>query len=468
MRIAVAGIRHETNTFSTLRTGLSDFRIQRGEDVLRSEVWKSLGASAELAPCLVAGATPNGLVTEDAYLALKQELLERLAAQLPVDGIFLDLHGAMHVEEIGDGETDLLRDIRSLVGPDLPIAASLDLHGNLSHEFVASVHILSALRTAPHIDGDETRSRAFAHLVRAIRENRRPSTAMVKLPLILPGEYAVTAVEPAKSLYRHIVELEGQPGIWDASLMISCAWTDSPFTSVSTLVVGDDRPACERLARSFADRVWEKRAEFGPEVETVSAEEAIQRASTYPTGPVFISESGDNVTAGGAGDVPVFLELLLKSGLQDVMYAAIADPRAVQDCVLAGPGATVTLSLGGKLDAVNAKPLSLDAEVLKVDSGIATVRSGGITILVTEGRRPFHDLAAFEPSGIDPLSKKIVVVKQGYLAPELRERCSTTVMALTPGFTDLRLASLPYRSIKRPIYPLDSVGRTGGVGGIGG
>jgi len=457
VKIAVAGIGHETNTFSTLRTGLSDFWIRRGDECIQGDPWEPLKALAELAPCLVAGATPNGLVTADAYKVLKQELLERLAAKLPVDGLFLQLHGAMHVEEIGDGETDLLRDIRSLVGPDLPIAASLDLHGNLSPEFVASVNILSALRTAPHIDGLETRSRTFGHLFRAIRENRRPATVMVKLPLLLPGEYAVTAVEPSKSLYGHIREIEAHPRVWDASLMIACAWTDSPYTSVSTLVVGEDQAVCESLAHSFADRVWKKRADFGPEVETLSAEDAICNAPVYPDGPVFISESGDNVTAGAAGDVPVFLEMLLHAGLQDVLYAAIADPQAVQDCSLADPGGTVTLNLGGKLDSINAKPLRLEAKVLRVDSGVATVECNGITILITDSRRPFHTLASFEPSGVDPLTKKIVVVKQGYLAPELRERCSTTFMALTPGFTDLRLKSLPYRCIQRPIYPLDDL-----------
>lgn len=457
MRIAVGGIGHETNTFSTLRTEYSDFRIRRGDECLQTDAWAPLKGLAELAPCLIAGATPNGLVSRDAYDRLKQELLERLKGALPFDGLFLQLHGAMHVEEIGDGETDLLRDIRSLVGPDLPIAAALDLHGNLSHDFVSSVNILTALRTAPHIDGPETLQRAFRHLVRAIEDGRRPVTAMVKLPLLLPGEYAVTAIEPSRSLYAHISEIEAEHGVWDASLMISCAWTDSPFTSVSTLVVADDRGTAERLARSYADLVWSKRQEFGPEVETVSAEEAIRKMQAVAEGPVFVSESGDNVTAGGAGDVPVFLERLLEAGLDDVLYAAITDAQAVEDCAFAGVGCGVILSLGGKLDRLNARPLEVEAEVLRVEAGTATVQSGGVTIVITDGRRPFHTLAAFEPSGIDPLSKKIVVVKQGYLAPELRERCAQTFMALTPGFTDLRIETLPYHHVVRPIYPLDEL-----------
>ncbi|HWD40796.1 MAG TPA: M81 family metallopeptidase [Fimbriimonas sp.] len=456
MRIGVAGIGHETNTFSTLRTNLADFFVRRGEECVQGEPWDSFRPEVEFAPCLIAGAMPNGLVSEHAYTTLKRELLERLEAQLPIDGLYLSLHGAMHVEGVGDGETDLLRAIRELVGPEMVIASSLDLHGNLSPEFVASVNILTALRTAPHIDGPETRKRGLVRLVRALREGKRPVTSMVKLPLILAGEDAVTAIEPCKNLYAHLLELEKEGGIWDASLMIGCAWTDSPYTSVSTLVVGEDRSKTEQLAQSYADMVWERRRAFGPEVETISADEAIQKAADFPTGPVFISESGDNVTAGGAGDVPFMLEKLLKSGLEGVLYAGLTDAAAVEACS-GSVGQTVKLSLGGKLDTVNGTPLQVGARVLRVEKGTATVQIGSLTALITDGRRPFHTLAAFEPSGIDPLTQKIVVVKQGYLAPELRERCSTTFMALTPGFTDLRLKSLPYRSVVRPIYPLDDL-----------
>lgn len=455
MRIAVAGIGHETNTFSSLRTNLSDFWVRRGDDCVPRDLREAFGGELEFAPCLTASATPNGLVTLQAYNTLKVELLDRLKAQLPVDGIYLALHGAMDVEELGDGETDLLREIRALVGPSVPIAASLDLHGNLSPEFVASVNILSALRTAPHIDGTETRLRTFRHLIRAIREGKTLQTEMVKLPLLLPGEWAVTAVEPSKSLYEHILEIERHEGIWDASLMISCAWTDSPFTSVSTLVVGENATLAGSLARSYADLVWSKRKEFGPEVETISVDEAIAAAVAFPNGPVFISDSGDNVTAGGAGDVTFTLRKLIELDLQDVLYAAVTDPAAVQQCESVEVGQIVSLSLGGKLDTVSALPLDIDAQVLRLEKGTATVQVGGVTIVITDGRRPFHTLEAFQPSGVDPLAMKIVVVKQGYLAPELREACSATFMAMSPGFTDLRIEALPYRRIHRPIYPLD-------------
>ena len=158
MRIAVGGIGHETNTFSTLRTSLEDFSVRRGEEIVRGEFWDGYRAQGtEFAPTLMAGAAPHGLVRRDAYLSLKSELLERLDRALPVDGVYLSLHGAMEVAEIGDGESDLVGAVRERVGESVPIVASLDLHGNIAPAFVAAADLLTALRTAPHRDGEETR-----------------------------------------------------------------------------------------------------------------------------------------------------------------------------------------------------------------------------------------------------------------------------------------------------------------------
>jgi microcystin degradation protein MlrC len=405
----------------------------------------------------LAGATPNGLVDLDTYQALKGELLEGMRTALPVDGVYLSLHGAMEVEGLGDGETDLARAVRQLVGPDIPISVSLDLHGNLSPEFIASANVFTALRTAPHVDGPETRTRAIERLIRCIRTDKRPITAMVKLPMLLPGENAVTAIEPSKSLYEHIEALEQEPGVWDASLMIACAWTDSPYTSVSTLVVADDLETAKKHARSYADMVWERRHEFGPEVDTIPVDDAILRAISTKVGPVFISDSGDNPTAGGAGDLPVFLARLLALEAKDVFVGGLTDAPAVQKCTQAGLGAIVSLSLGGKLDVTNSAPFNVEAEVIHLAPGFATVQIDGVTVLLVEGRRPFHTLDSFAPAGVDPLSFHIVVVKQGYLAPDLKQHASDTIMALTPGFTDLRLDHLPYRHLPRPIFPLDDI-----------
>ena len=240
MRIAIGGIGHETNTFSTLRTSIDDFHVRRGSDISDDGFWAEAGGGdVEWAPTLMASASPHGLVEEQAYTQLRDELVERLRDAGPVDGVYLALHGAMEVEGVGDGESDLLRAVREVVGPDTLISASFDLHGNVAPDVVAALNIMTALRTAPHRDGGPTRRRAVAHLTRCLREGIRPVCEMVKPPLLLPGEYAITEVEPSASLYARLPEIESLPGVLDASLFIGCSWTDGPHTSPAAIVVAE-------------------------------------------------------------------------------------------------------------------------------------------------------------------------------------------------------------------------------------
>jgi microcystin degradation protein MlrC len=457
VRIAVGGISHETNTFSTLRTRLSDFTLQRGMDAVGGTLWSEVRANdVEVVGTLVAGAPPHGLVEAAAYQMLRDELLDRLRQALPVDGIYLALHGAMEVEGIGDGESDLVRAVRRLVGPSVIIVASLDLHANLAPDLPNYLDAMTALRTAPHRDGAETSARAVALLLRAIRDRRRPVTAIVKLPLLLAGESAVTEVEPARSLYAMLPDSTSRPGVVDSSLTIGCAWTDSPHTSVGIVAVGWNRVAAEREAMRLAGPVWDRREDFQPDVETAEVDEAIRRALAAPEPTTFISDSGDNVTAGGAGDSPLVLERLLAAGAKRAVVAGLADGAAVVACRASGLGTTVVVQIGGKLDATSFRPLRVVGKVASLGEGFAILEVDGVEVVLTEVRRPFTRLADFAEVGIDPLSRKIVVVKLGYLYPELRDQSPRAILALSPGFTDLKLDRLPYRRLSRPIYPLDA------------
>jgi microcystin degradation protein MlrC len=461
MRIAVGGIGHETNTFSTLRTGLDDFTIRRGDEIANGAFWdRYREAGVEWVPTLAAKARPHGPVEQGTYLQLKEELLERLKSSLPVDGVFLELHGAMEVEGTGDGEADLARAVRGLAGEDALIAASLDLHANIEPAFVASTDILSALRTAPHQDHERTRERVVTHLVRCIREGIRPAQALIKPPLLLPGEHAVTDVEPARSLYRMVESAESVPGILDASLLIGCAWTDSPHTSTSVIVVAEqEADLAYRQAARIAGEVWDRREAFAPAVPTVPVDAAVSRALASPEGPVFVSDSGDNVGAGGAGDIPLFVESLLAAGARDTAVAGLSDPEALSRCADAGTGARISLEIGGKLDRVNGKPLAVTGEVAHLDSResptSAVFRVDGVDIVLIAGRWHFPTLASLRSAGIEPLTRKAIVMKLGYLYPELLEHAAGAIMALSPGFTDQRIDTLPYKRVRRPIYPLD-------------
>ena len=466
LRIALGGLRHETNTFSPLRTEYNDFRFIRGGDMLAGglgEPWQSEGV--DLRPTFVAGAMPGGLVRQAVYERLKADLLRELAETLPVDGVYLDLHGAMEVESLGDAEGDLARAVRELVGPEALISVSLDLHGNISPALVEGANILTAFRTAPHRDYEETRQRALRHLIRALRQGLKPVSALVKPPLLLAGESAVTEREPAQSLYAQLPDLENRPGIMDASLLIGCAWTDSAYTSTSVIVVAEaDRSLARAQATDFARQVWQRRHEFNFGVETATVDEAIQRAMLAAERPVFISDSGDNVTAGAAGDLPGLAERLLALGAQEALVAGLTDPEAVQACAAAGVSATINLSLGGKIDQVNGKPLRITGQVQRLTRGaedssagptMALVRTNGVSLILTVDRRAFVDRAGIAAAGVDPMQQKIVVVKQGYLFPDLADHAPRAIMALSSGASSLRLETLPYQKIPRPIFPLD-------------
>ena len=457
MRLAVCGIRHESNSFSTMRTKLDNFRILRGKEITQDDFWNSF-EGVEWAPTLVAGASPHGLVDMDTYLKLKAELIQRLSDSMPVDGVYVSLHGAMHVADMGDGESDLIKGVREVVGPDIPITGSLDLHANVAPIVAEATNALTAYRTAPHVDGAETRERAVKHLIRCVKEEIRPVNSLIKLPLLLPGESAVTEAEPARSLYAKLPEIESQPGILDASILIGCAWTDSPYTSVSVIVVGEEGgEEAKEAAMSLAREIWTRRVEFGPEVETASVEESIEKAMASKARPAVISDSGDNVTAGGAGDIPLFLDKLLDSGATDAVVAGLTDPDAVRSCVQAGIDSQITLSVGGKLDKISGYPFQVTGTVEHIDSpSLAVLRVKGVKIILASDRRAFTSLHSLNQAKIDPFKQKIIAVKVGLLHSDIRDISQKSIMALSPGFTSLMLDDLPYQRIKRPIFTLDS------------
>lgn len=462
MRIAIGGIRHETNTFSPLRTGLDKFAVERGVDIMRDSLWSEwVDEDIEFVPALVAEARPDAVVDHETYIRLKGELIERLTAALPVDGIYLDLHGAMEVEGIGDGESDLISAVRACVGSDVLVSVSLDLHANVAPLVLEGANILTAFRTAPHRDETATRRRAVSHLIRCLQTRIKPVAIMIKLPLLLPGEFAVTDIEPARSLYSLLDKVDRVPGILDCSIVIGCAWTDSPYTAVSVIVVAEhDHAVAHEQAARLATAVWAQRTHFGPETPTMAIDDAIVTALSRPERPVFLSDAGDNVTAGAAGDIPLAAERLIAAGAVDAAVMGLADAQAVADCAKAGLGGRVTTQLGGKLDTRNGSPLTVTGVVAHLDPPeqptLAVLRVEGVDIVVTADRRGFTTRASFTQANIDPRRQKIVVVKQGYLFPELREQAALAFMILSPGCTDLRLDALPFQRLRRPIFPLDN------------
>ncbi|UCE44265.1 MAG: M81 family metallopeptidase [Candidatus Bathyarchaeota archaeon] len=459
LRIAVGGISHETNTFNPIPTGLEAFRILREEELLKNGATRPLLESGiDVIPAIHAAAPPSGLIGRRAYTSLREELLSRIEAAGKLDGICLFLHGAMEVEGVGDGETDLVRSIRQVVGNDVLISASLDLHGNITPELVRITDILTAYRTAPHIDALETRTRAATLLANCIGKEKKPVSVMVKPPILLPGEMAVTSVEPAASLYRRLPGVIKSRCVLDSSILVGMAWADTPNASASVIVVAEDTDCRDQAygkACGLAEEIWSKREEFCLDAPSGAVDETIEITRSYPKKPVFISDSGDNITGGAAGDNPLFVERLTSLNVEDALVAGIMDPAAVTLCRKVGVGNRTRLEIGGKLDRIDGQPLEIEGKVTNIsDDGVA-VRIGSVDVILTAHWKAFTTLKDFRPYGIDPLERQIVVVKQGYLFPELRRAAAFSLMALSPGFTNLQLDQLRYRNVRRPIYPLD-------------
>ncbi len=472
IRILTAGISHESNTFNPLLTTVEYFRIKRGNDVLVEEEWADylIEAGVEVIPTLHSKANPFGVVESQTYKSFKDEIINgarKAVEEGELDGIYLDMHGALHVEGLQDAQVDLVKSIKEVVGEKVLIAGSFDLHGNISKEFVDQLDILTAYRTAPHIDGMETRLRAVKLLLEAIVNQYQPVISHRKVPILIPGEKGITSVEPLRSLYTQLQNIADKEGIMDASIFVGMPWTDVKRAGMSIQVVAESSTYAEKAefeAARLSELLWSNRQELVFDVPTANIEGAVQTALNSTENTVFISDSGDNTTAGAAGDNTFVLKYLLSQGIKDAVVAGIVDPEAVEACEVAGVGAQVNLRIGGKLDTQFGEPLEIRGIVRYVSSGTnpkfprrkpVVIELDGVLLVLLNEVRSFTSPRDFEEVGINPLDHKIVVVKLGYLFQELRDIAPSAIMALTPGFANQEIKKLPYENIQRPIYPLD-------------
>lgn len=302
--------------------------------------------------------------------------------------------------------------------------------------------------------------RAATMLVRALRTGVRPKLAWAPVPVMMPGERTSTQDEPARSFYAQLHEIEEPTGIWDASFQVGYVWADEPRTSACAVITGTDKAAMEQAALRLAEDYWALRARFEFGMETGSIAECVDRAVTSTTHPVVLAESGDNPTGGGVGDRAEVLAELIGRNAQGVIFAGIADAKATNASYAAGIGATVSLHIGGSLDP-SSTPIDAEAEVitlLDTDEDRlreAVVRIGGIDLVLTARRRPFHNIVDFTRLGLDPHRAKIIAVKSGYLSPELGPIANPGIMALSPGVVDQFVERTERVHTPRPCYPFD-------------
>lgn len=508
--IAIAGLGCENSTFSPARTRAADFHITRGEDVVSKYKFldqnttttnisssSSLGDSADWRGILVGNAIPGGKVTREAFEELADEIVSRLqhlvndesssssyssssSSASPIQGLWFNIHGAMYVEGYEDIEAELLRRIRKVIGPHVVISASMDLHGNVSRELAHQVDLITCYRMAPHEDEEETRERACANLVKVLlaaeggneKEEggklRLPVKAWIPLPILLPGEQTSTRDEPAKHIYAAVPEVEAMEGVLDAAIWVGYAWADEPRNCAVVMVTGFEESVVRSGAEKLAELFWKARADFKFVAPTGNLEECINTAIASSSRPYYISDSGDNPTAGGSGDVTWSLAQILarpefqkEDGLK-VIYASLPGPEAIRIAFEAGVGATVTVTAGAEVDHIHHGPITMTGRVHSLRTGDryaqqeAVLQVGSVFVILTKLRKPFHKEGDFRNLNLDARQgMDVVVVKIGYLEPELYDMAADWMLALTPGGVDQDLGRLGHSRIQRPMWPFD-------------
>jgi len=472
-RIAIAGLAIESSTFSPALTHEEAFHARVADDVFSFYPFlspDSLNRSrADWIPAIRAHALPGGIVTREAYESLVTKTLDMLKKNGPYDGLFFDIHGAMSVVGLDDPEGDFIVRVRQVVGKETLISTSMDLHGNVSLRLAQNTDLITCYRMAPHEDALESKKRAVDNLLDRLESGKgKPAyKAWIPVPILLPGEKTSTRIEPGKSLYAKVGPASIQEGIVDAAIWIGYAWADEPRNQAVVMVTGDDKEKVTSTAEYLANSFWEVRSDFEFVAPTASLSESLDMAIASTKHPFIISDMGDNPTAGGAGDVTWTLkEILARPEFKlangpSLIYASIPGPEFVEKAIEAGLGEKVDAYAGAAIDDRFAPPIKLSGTVEAIEHGDkhaeteVVVKVGSAYVIVTKKRKPYHKEIDFTRLGLNPRKTDIVVVKIGYLVPELYNMRADWIMALTPGGVDQDLERLDYKRINRPMFPLD-------------
>ncbi|UCF39329.1 MAG: M81 family metallopeptidase [Acidobacteriota bacterium] len=472
-RIAIAGLAIESSTFSPALTGEEAFHARYGPDVFSAFPFlaedSEMRQRAEWVPILIGRSLPGGAVTREAYESLVNQTLDSLRENGPYDAMFFVIHGAMSVVGLDDPEGDLIIRIREVIGNEPMVSTVMDLHGNVSVRLAENSDLITCYRMAPHEDEMESKERAAENLLQRIESGMgKPAyKAWIPVPILLPGEKTSTRIEPGKSLYAEVAPAAAQEGVVDAAIWIGYAWADEPRNHGVVMVVGDDRDTVTATAERLGRRFWDVRFDFEFVAPTVTLEEGLEKALTSEKRPFYISDMGDNPTAGGAGDVTWTLAEIFKrpefkaADGPSLIYASLPAPDLMEQVLDVGVGGQVDGFAGAEVDSRYSPPIRIQGTVEAIRDGDlhaeleASIRVGSVHVIVTKKRKPYHYEADFTQLGLNPREADIVVVKIGYLVPELYNMQADWVMALTPGGVDQDLERLGYQRIQRPMFPLD-------------
>jgi len=496
-RIAALGLHHETNTFSSFATTLESFKssglqregIQRGEKIAEmhreaSTTFAGYFAAADrydfdLVPLFFAATDPSGTIDRDAFDLLAGEMMFMLQDQGPWDGVLLNQMGAAVSDVFRDMDGEIAARTRAVVGPNVPIVMTLDLHANISQKMVTHTDALVVYRTNPHMDARERAVEACDLLLRTVRGEIRPVASLEMPPMVIGILCQDTREEPMLSVIRDVEDAARRPKILHASMGEGYPWADVPEMGAAFYAVADgDVQAAADAARWMAQRAWERRSDLAT-APALSVRQAVYRAMKAATGPTVMLDVGDNIGAGSAGDSTLILAEARKLGAKGLVQT-LRDPEAVARCVSAGVGAEITLEVGGKTDRRHGEPVNVTGVVKTIsdgkfedrspvhagwryfDNGLCAVleTSDDHTLLLVSTRVGNMSRKQFNSVGIIPEEYRIVVAK-GVVSPRPAYQPIAAEMLLvnTGGATSADLNSFNYRHRRRPLFPFETYAR---------
>ncbi|KAF3998571.1 M81 family metallopeptidase [Glaciimonas immobilis] len=490
LKIVIARLNHETNTFSPIATPLDAFVPQWDEAAYQDQkgARTAMGAFLDIADGLgativtpiAAMANPSAAVAADAYTLMNDAILRAIAAGC--DAIMLDLHGAMVAENAEDGEGSLLQKIRA-IAPDTPLCVALDLHGNVTQKIIDNADIIVSFKTYPHVDMYEAGEHAGRLLVDLLRQKSRPVIGWRQLPLLSASLTSNTSASAMQRGVQAAIAAEAEPGVLAVSIFAGFPLSDFKDAGMSVVVVADNDPVlADLVAEKIARSIWKERDGFVYDSKPLrlSLARAKGLAAGPGVGPVLLLDHSDNVMSGGTCNTMDVLQGAIAEGLEDIGVGPISDPQAVAELIAAGVGAIVTVPLGNNValtkQGITKTPLTLTGKVLAITDGqvhvtgpiytgstIAMGRSvlfdiGVAQIVVTEERVEPYDLGVFTSLGLDPTAKTFLLLKSRmYCRPVFGpisrglEECDSD----TGGPTSSNFDLFPIKNVRRPIYPLD-------------
>ncbi len=485
-KVLIAEFEHETNCFCPDKTGRSQFEerhLVNARDVIPffKATQTNLGGfiaaledkEFEIIPVIAASATPSGVVTRDMFEFMKKEIIQAIKTTGIIDGILLDLHGAMVLENTPDGEGALLKAIREVAGSRVPIISTLDLHANITNTMIENATAFFPYENYPHTDCFERGYEAGKCMAKILQMEISPIMRFRQIPIL--AHTIETSKAPHVELFKKVIKWEENPEVINVAILHGFPWSDIPDAQMSVIAITDgNTELANTIVDDMAKTIWEIRDQF--KKKFLSPEEAVREAMNSTSGPVIIADAADNPGGGGSGDSTFILSALMRAKANNVGMAIIPDREAIQKAINAGIGSIITLNLGGKLGAkeTSGGPVQVTARVKTIADGQfinkGPMRKGilnkigrtvvldvdGIEIIVPENRMQPIDAEIFRRVGIEPSEKKIIVLKSVVHFKASFGPMAKKILAVnTPAYASMDFESLNFKHIQRPIYPLD-------------